>query len=135
MGPMGGGMYGGMHGGMPMGGMMPPMGGPLYYNGSGGGMHPSMAYNQNNMSALAGAGLNAMNMPHSYQYPADNGSQSVDQYYNQMPKNPAEFEDSTKIIDGRDINHENKDKLMTMLAAQLGEANQKPRRDRPPSQY
>ena len=107
-----------MYGGMPQAPAYPP-----YYGGSQGGF-PGYG---NNMSALAGAGLNALNMPNNNYEGLEN------QYNSHMNKHPADFDDPKQIVDGRDINKDNKEQLKALLASQLGNANHKSQRDRPPT--
>lgn len=111
------------------GGMPGQLNYPLYHNNGSSGMYAGGygGYPGNNMSALAGAGLNALNMTPNNYYGGDQN------YHSQMPHNPAEFENRSKIIDGRDINDDNKEHLKLLLSQQLGQANRKSHRDRPPS--
>lgn len=112
------------------GGMPPPGPGnlnyPLYYNNGGPGTYSG--YGQN-MSGLAGAGLNALNGT-----PPNGFLQEINNMHSKICKNPAEFEDRNKIVSGRDINDDNKDQLKLLLSQQLGKANVESHRDRPPSQ-
>ena len=134
-----GGMYGGMPYGPGMYGGLPPYAGqlnyPIYYNGGQGMMPGYDPRAHNGMSALAGAGLSALNMTPSNYYSggADYNQYLNDQYNSQPARNPAEFEDKSRIIDGRDINNNNKDQLKLLLAQQLGQMNRSSHRDRPPS--
>ena len=120
----------GMYGGMPQ--YPPAMNYPVYNQG-GAGMYnpgyPNMPPN-NNYSALAGAGMNALNMGGGggYGYQSDSN-----QYRSQQELVPANFDDPGEILDGRDINDSNKDQLKALLATQLGNATNAGPRIRPPS--
>lgn len=136
--PMGG-MY--PPGMMPAGmqGGMPPFGGQLnypLYNYGGHSAYPPQAPNMHaGMSALAGAGLNAMNMnAPNYYSDMDAPRRKRKEHYSQRPKPSAEFEDKTKIVDGRDITKDNKDYLKLLLAQQLGQQHKAGGSLRPPSE-
>lgn len=114
----------------PMYGAMPPPGGGMpfqmpYQPAAGGYGSYDNGYG-NNMSGLAGAGYQAMQNQNSYQ--------NLDhQYRSDFPKNPADFEDKYKIVNGADINDSNKEELKGLLAKQLGSLNNQAQRERLPS--
>lgn len=126
--------------GMNMYGALPPYAGQLNYP-----VYPNNVYVaptgyemglNNGMSALAGAGLSSLNITPGHNYYSGMSYQQYpeDQYYSQMSRNPADFDNRANLIDGRDINKDNKESLKLLLAQQLGKANQYSHRDRPPTQ-
>ena len=101
---------------------------PMYPN-NGAGMMPGYGNMQGSQSysALAGAGLNALNMPpHHDPYSHMN-------YYSQSKLPNVEFDDGARIMDGRDIDEENEQDLKALLAAQLGGNTQNKTDFRPPT--
>lgn len=102
---------------------------PVFHNGMGGGMYPGYGTpdRNQNYSALAGAGLKAMNMRSNYdQYDYQHNS------HQDLPN--ADFENKNKIVDGRDINDNNKEQLKLLLQQELSSHTKPGNRLRPPSQ-